>query len=181
MAARHGDDRARDRFNEVVSPYLDDAFSLARWMTGNPADAEDVVQDACLRAFNGIAGYSGGSKRAWLLAIVRNTALAWLVKNRPKAVVTVDDLEAFERDRDPAATTADSPEAVYIAKVEAERLEAAIAALPSPYRETIVMREINGASYREIAEITKVPIGTVMSRLARARARLVAALAVPMT
>jgi RNA polymerase sigma-70 factor (ECF subfamily) len=171
--------RARERFAEVVLPHLDDAFSLARWMTGNRTDAEDVVQDACLRAFNGLDGFAGGNAKAWLLAIIRNTALSWLAKNRPWAMILTDDLEAAERAMplDEGAFT--SPEAALVSKGEAERLEAGLAALPLPYRETIVMREINGASYREIAEITKVPIGTVMSRLARARAMLIRALAEP--
>lgn len=172
-------DRARQRFAEVVLPHLDDAFSLARWMTGDRTDAEDVVQEACLRAFNGLAGFSGGNGRAWLLAIVRNTALGWLAKNRPKAMILADDPEAVEGASPLDEGSPASPEATLIARVESLRLEAALAALPLPYRETIVMREINGASYREIAEITAVPIGTVMSRLARGRALLVAALAEP--
>ncbi len=178
MAIAAGD-RARKIFADVVLPHLDDAFTLARWMTGNRTDAEDVVQEACLRAFKGLDGFSGGSGRPWLLAIVRNTALTWLAKNRPKAMITTDDLEAMERAMPAEAETPASPEAAFLARVEAERLEAALAALPLPYRETIVMREINGSSYREIAAITAVPIGTVMSRLARARALLLRLLAEP--
>jgi RNA polymerase sigma factor (sigma-70 family) len=105
-----------------------------------------------------------------VLSIVRNTAYSWLRKNRPAAVVTVDDLEAVERAHaKPGDPDAGTPEAALIAKVEAERLRAAIAALPTPFRETLVLREIEGLDYREIAEATEVPIGTVMSRLARAR------------
>jgi RNA polymerase sigma factor (sigma-70 family) len=171
--------QVRKRFAEVVLPHLDDAFSLARWMVHSRADADDIVQEACLRAFKSLDGFSGGNGRAWLLAIVRNTALTWLAKNRPKAMLLTDDLEAAERAMTSDERSPASPEAAFIARVEAERLEAALAALPLPYRETIVMREINGASYREIAEISGVPIGTVMSRLSRARALLLHLLGEP--
>lgn len=178
MATPAGD-RARKRFAEVVLPHLDAAFSLARWMTGDRTDAEDIVQEAFLRAFKGLDGFSGTSGRSWLLAIVRNTALTWLAKNRPKAMIQTDDLEAAEREMRSDEEQPASPEAALIARAEALQLEAALAALPLPYREAIVMREINGASYREIAEVTAVPIGTVMSRLSRARALLMSALAEP--
>lgn len=179
MMARRAGERAQQAFADVILPHLDDAFSLARWMTGSRTDAEDVVQDACLRAFEGFGGFSGGNGRAWLLTIVRNTALTWLARNRPKALVLTDDLEAAERGMPEDFDAALSPEAALIAKVEAARLEVALAALPLPFRETIVMRDINGASYREIAAITEVPIGTVMSRLARGRALLMRMLAEP--
>lgn len=164
---------ARQRFGELVLPHLDDALSLARWLTGSVADAEDVVQEACMRAFRAI-GTARDNPRAWLLAIVRNTAFTWLAKNRPKAVVVTDDEGLFERtglemiDRAHEAT----PEAVLIAKMEAEELKRAIAALPLTYREVLVLREIEELSYQEIATVLSVPIGTVMSRLARARALL---------
>jgi RNA polymerase sigma-70 factor, ECF subfamily len=170
---------SRTRFNNVVMPHLDDAYGLARWVTGNRADAEDVVQEACLRAFRGIAGFSGGNGRAWVLAIVRNTAYDWLRKNRSATVVHVDDLEAIERmqaPEDAASTAGESPEAALIAKVDEARLETAIAGLPTVFRETLVLRDVQGLDYREIASITGVPIGTVMSRLARARGRLIAML-----
>ena len=165
-------------FAEVVLPHLDHAYALARWLTGNPADAEDVVQDACLRALNGLSLYAGGSARAWVLTIVRNTAFTWLARNRPKSLVLTDDVEAAERERDRDLSQGDepTPEAALIAKAEAAEIEAAIAALPPPYQETIVLRDINGLSYREIAEVTKAPIGTVMSRLARGRSLLIAKL-----
>src|SRR5579871_1567710 len=176
-AVDRGDNRTR--FANVVIPHLDDAYGLARWVTGNRADAEDVVQEACLRAFRGIGGFSGGNGRAWVLAIVRNAAYDWLRKNRSSTVVHVDDLEAIERMRvpaDAAATPAESPEAALIARADEARLEAAIAALPTVFRETLVLRDVQGLDYREIAAITGVPIGTVMSRLARARGRLIATL-----
>jgi len=165
------DDNAR--FAQVVMPYIDDAYRLAHWLTGNSSDAEDVVQDASLRAFRAIRGYAGGSARAWLLSIVRNTAYSWLRKNRPTAVVTVDDLEAVERTQaNPGDRDLETPETTLLAQIDAEQLRAAIATLPAPFRETLVLRDIEGLDYREIAQTTEVPIGTVMSRLARARHRL---------
>jgi RNA polymerase sigma factor (sigma-70 family) len=172
------DDQAR--FTNVVLPCLDDAYGLARWVTGNRADAEDVVQEACLRAFRGIAGFAGANGRAWMLTIVRNAAYDWMRKNRPAAIVNVDDLEAVERLQAPAdaatAMAADNPEAALIARADEARLEAAIAGLPTVFRETLVLRDVQGLDYREIAAITGVPIGTVMSRLARARGRVIATL-----
>ena len=164
----------RQRFSEVVLPHLDDALSLARWLTGNLTDAEDVVQEACIRAYGAIAT-ARSNPRAWLLAIVRNTAFTWLAKNRPKSVVVTEDDELFERAGlemiDPSQAT--TPEAVLIAKIDAEQLHRAIAALPLAYREALVLREIEGLSYQEISSVMSVPIGTVMSRLARARNLLI--------
>jgi RNA polymerase sigma-70 factor (ECF subfamily) len=164
----------RQRFGEVVLPYLDDALSLARWLTGSVTDAEDVVQEACVRAYSAIAS-ARGNPRAWLFTIVRNTAFTWLAKNRPKSVVVTDDEALFEKaglemvDRSHEST----PEAVLIAKADAERLQLAIASLPLPYREALVLREIEGLSYQEISSVMSIPIGTVMSRLARARSQLI--------
>jgi RNA polymerase sigma factor (sigma-70 family) len=170
------DDQAR--FASVVLPHLADAYALARWLTGDRADAEDVVQEACLRAFRGIGGFSGVNARAWLLTIVRHAAYTWLGKNRSASLVMVDDLEAVEQKQASSSGGAleqgpQTPEAALIAKADARRLEAAIAELPVPFRETLVLRDVQGLDYREIAEVTKVPIGTVMSRLARARRRLI--------
>ena len=164
-------------FARVVLPHLGDAFALARWLTGDRADAEDVVQDACLRALRGIGGFSGGNSRAWVLTIVRHTAYTWLGKNRPAALVVTDDLEAveraeFSRGGQAAEAAEQTPEAELIAKADAARLEAAIQKLPPPFRETLVLRDLQGLDYKEIAKVTGVPIGTVMSRLARARQRL---------
>jgi RNA polymerase sigma factor (sigma-70 family) len=170
------DDNAR--FASVVMPHIDAAYNLAHWLTGNRSDAEDVVQDASLRAFRAVRGFAGGSARAWVLSIVRNTAYSWLHKNRPAAVVTVEDLEAVEAAHaKPGDPDADTPEAALIAKTDAEQLRAAIAALPTPFRETLVLRHIEGLDYREIAKVIDVPIGTVMSRLARGRRRLLSAIA----
>jgi RNA polymerase sigma factor (sigma-70 family) len=170
--------RADDRrFADVVLPHLDDAYALARWVVGNRADAEDVVQEACLRALRGISGFSGANSRAWTLAIVRNAAHDWLRKNRPAAIVAVDDLEQVERLQacgDAAVSPPpDDPETALIARAEELALQAAIEGLPTAFRETLVLRDVQGLGYREIAEITGVPIGTVMSRLARARDRLI--------
>ena len=160
------------RFRRVVLPHLGDAYSLARWITGNRADAEDVVQDACLRAFRGIGNFSNSNARSWVLTIVRNTAYTWLRKNRPSAVLVVEDLEAAQVNRH-----SETPETTLIAKANAYDLQTAMAALQTPYREALILRDVQGLSYREIAEVTGVPTGTVMSRLARARRRFIAILA----
>jgi RNA polymerase sigma factor (sigma-70 family) len=175
-----GDDSAA-RFERIVQPHLGDAYALARWITGDRADAEDVVQEACLRAFRAISGYAGGNPRAWILTIVRNTAYTWLARNRSAVVTAVDDLVATESANQAAICAGDSygtnPEAELIAKADAARLEAAIKALPPQFRDTLVLRDIQGLDYREIAAVTEVPVGTVMSRLARARQRLIEAIA----
>lgn len=163
----------RQRFNEAILPHVDDALSLARWLTGNTADAEDVVQDACVRAFSAIATVRTTNARAWLLAIVRNTAFTWLAKNRPKSVITTDDESLFEQNGLEMVVLQASPEALVIEKTDAEHLHLAIGALPLAYREVLVLREIEGLSYQEISKLLSIPIGTVMSRLARARNLLI--------
>ena len=166
-----------ERFNEVVLPHLGDALALARWLTGNAADAEDVVQDACIKAHAGMAGYAGGNPRAWLLTIVRNTAYTWMSRNRPRGMMAVGDLGDLDEMAAAHGTSVpdeNGPEASLIAKADTAALEAAIAALPEPFRETFVLRDINGLSYREISAMVGAPIGTVMSRLARARGKLMA-------
>lgn len=166
----------RTRFANVVLPHLGDAYALARWIARNESDAEDIVQEACLRAFRGISGFGDVNARAWVLSIVRNTAYTWLKKHRDPKVIAVDNVEevadaASDRDLGPAA-----PDAGLIARADSARLEAAIAELPDEFRETLVLRELQGLDYRAIAEVTGVPVGTVMSRLARARRRLMALL-----
>jgi RNA polymerase sigma-70 factor, ECF subfamily len=171
----------QNRFAEVFLPHLDDAFRLARWISGSRSDAEDIVQEASLRAFKGIRNFSGGSTRAWTLTIVRNTSYSWLAKNRPSTVVLTEDLDQRAREEmERAAGDGDvpTPEAALIAKMEAEAVRNAVAALPLPFREILVLREIHDLDYRSIAEIIQVPIGTVMSRLARARKLILAALRV---
>jgi RNA polymerase sigma-70 factor (ECF subfamily) len=169
----------QNRFAEVFLPHLDDAFRLARWISGSRADAEDIVQEASLRAFKGIRNFSGGSTRAWTLTIVRNASYSWLAKNRPSTVVLTEDLDQRAREEMERGTgdgDVPTPEAALIAKMEAEEVRNAVAALPLPFREIIVLREIHDLDYRSIAEIIKVPIGTVMSRLARARKLILATL-----
>jgi len=161
----------------LVLPYLPDAYALARSLTGNRADAEDVVQDACVRAFRAIGRIAIINPRAWLLTIVHNTAHTWLAKNRTSAIVLVDDLEAIEQAQSCSSRQEDqTPEAAIIAQTDGARLQAAVQELSTPLREMLVLRDVQGLSYRDIAQVTGVPIGTVMSRLARARARLIAAI-----
>ena len=164
---------AEQRFREIVPPLLDDAYSLAKWLSQNPTDAEDIVQDAALRALQALSSVSVDRPKPWFLAIVRNSAMTFLARNRRKTVAYVGDMADLDtvdlRGDDDAAP---NPEQELIALEDGQRLRQAIASLPSPFLETVVMRDINGLSYREIAEATEVPVGTVMSRLARARAVL---------
>ena len=146
-------------------PHLDAAYNLARWLAGNDHDAEDIAQEACVRAFRFVGGHRGGDARAWLLAIVRNTAYSWLKKNRPTAVVAIDDDELAEIE-----DQTNAPGAFH--RADADVLRAALETLPLEFREAIVLRELEGLSYKEIAEVADVPVGTVMSRLARARRQL---------
>jgi len=152
-------------FERIVLPHLDAAYNLARWLAGNDHDAQDIAQEACVRAFRFLGGHRGGDPRAWLLAIVRNTAFSWLKKNRPRALVSIDD-EALAEIEDHSMAA----EPVFTA--DKKQLRAAIEALPLEFREALILREIEGLSYKEIAGIVDVPIGTVMSRLARARRQL---------
>ena len=166
------------RFTEVFLPHLVDAFRLARWLAGSRADAEDIVQEASMRAFKNIRGFSGGDPRAWVLTIVRNTSYSWLAKNRPKLLVLSEDLdqrtqESIERAANDEPQT---PETALIAKLEGQQVRRAMASLPAPFREVLVLREIHDLDYRTIAEVAALPIGTVMSRLARARRLLTAAI-----
>jgi RNA polymerase sigma-70 factor (ECF subfamily) len=155
------------RFDQAVLPHLDAAFNLARWLTRNDDDADDVVQEAYLRAYQFFDGFRGGDGRAWLLRIVRNTCYTWLEKNRPRAPTT-----AFDETRHSTGVKAAGPDAPLLASEDRELLRQALAELPEVFREVIVLRELEGMSYKEIAAVTGVPIGTVMSRLGRARERL---------
>jgi RNA polymerase sigma-70 factor (ECF subfamily) len=164
---------AEQRFRDTVAPLLDDAYSLAKWLSHSPTDAEDIVQDAALRALQALSSVSVDRPKPWFLAIVRNAAMTFMARNRRKTVAYVGDtadLDALDLREDGDA--APNPEQELIAMQDGERLRQAIASLPSPFLETLVMRDINGLSYREIAEATETPVGTVMSRLARARAML---------
>jgi RNA polymerase sigma factor (sigma-70 family) len=163
------------RFAEVFLPHLVDAFRLARWIAGSRADAEDIVQEASMRAFKNIGGFSGGDPLAWVLTIVRNTSYSWLAKNRPKVLVLSEDLDQRAREGIEQEDS-QTPETALIAKLEAEQVRKAMASLPVPFREVLVLREIHDLDYRAIAEVAALPIGTVMSRLARARRMLTAAI-----
>jgi len=160
------------RFAAVVLPYLADAYALARWLTRNHADSEDVVQDACLRALHGIGNFAGGDARSWVLTIVRRTAYDWLNRNRPEAIVLAEDLNDLDC-RQPTEHNAVTAESRLIDREDESLLENAIAALPAHYRQTLALRHLQGLTYREIAELTGTSIGTVMSRLSRARRHLI--------
>jgi RNA polymerase sigma-70 factor, ECF subfamily len=167
------------RFAEVFVRHLADSYRLARWLTGSRADAEDVVQEAAIRALNGIGRFSGVNARGWVLTIVRNTAYTWLAKNRPASLVLTEDVDQVELTSAQVAfgeSHSRTPEDVLIAKADAETLRRQVATLPIPFREVLVLREIHELGYKEIAEIAGVPIGTVMSRLSRARQLLVASM-----
>jgi RNA polymerase sigma factor (sigma-70 family) len=167
---------ARARFSQLILPRLDEGYRLAHWLTGDATDAEDVMQEACLRAYRAIETFAEGNARAWFLTIVRNTGYSWLQRHRPRTVVFAEDLDTAARaelDTGGLAVQApETPEAALIAHDDARHLTRAIEALPVPFREALVLREYHGLGYREIAEVTGVPIGTVMSRLGRARQRL---------
>lgn len=165
----------RSEFDRLILPHLPAAYSLARWMLRQPHDAEDAVQDATVRAFRSFGSYAGGSPRAWLLSIVRNTCLTALERRRGEGNVIVL-AGAHERLIDTVRDPAPAQDAVLIEEEERRLVHAAIAALPVQFREVVVLREFEELSYREIADVVGAPIGTVMSRLARARERLAAAL-----
>jgi RNA polymerase sigma-70 factor (ECF subfamily) len=155
------------RFEQSVLPHLGAAYNLARWLLRNPADAEDVVQESYLRAFRFFGGYHGGDIRAWLLTIVRNTTYTWLQQNRSREFA-----EPFNDEVEQIQDDALDPETLLIQSAGVEALRAAVNELPIEFREVLVLREFEDLSYKEIAAITEIPIGTVMSRLARARRRL---------
>jgi RNA polymerase sigma-70 factor (ECF subfamily) len=163
------------RFETMALPHLDAAYNLARWFTHNDQDAQDVVQESTLRALRYFGGFRGDQVRPWLLQIVRHTCYSWLAKNRPADVVTLDESE--DSWRDIAAPAAYEPQAVAIRNADRVRINQALAALPIAFREVLVLRELEDLAYKDIARIVDVPIGTVMSRLARARGLMREALA----
>jgi RNA polymerase sigma-70 factor (ECF subfamily) len=162
-----GEDEERLRFERVVLPHLDAAYNLARWLTRNDHDARDVVQDALLRALRYFRSLRGEHARPWLLQIVRHTCYTWLRQNRPSEVVALD--EAEEAWREVPAPAAEEPQASAARNAERAQLNWALNTLPVAYREVLVLRELEDLSYKEIARIADVPVGTVMSRLARGR------------
>jgi RNA polymerase sigma-70 factor (ECF subfamily) len=166
MAEHH-----RERFEALILPHLDDAYTLARYLLRNEHDAQDVVQDAALRAFRYFDRYRDGDPRAWFLAIVRNCCFTWRRRHR-RDHLTV----SFDDDVAPALEGSTATDALAIAQSDRAALERAVGTLSIEFREVVVLREVQGMSYSQIAAIVGVPIGTVMSRLSRARTRLAAAL-----
>jgi RNA polymerase sigma-70 factor, ECF subfamily len=154
-------------FEQAVLPHLGAAYNLARWLMRNEQDAQDVAQEAYLRAFRFFAGFRGGDARAWLLRIVRNTCYTWLHVNRPLQDATEFDENLFLPD-----SRAPNPEEVVLQNDSGTLVRKALEKLPPTFREVLILRELEGMSYREIAEITGMPAGTVMSSLSRARGRL---------
>jgi len=155
-----------ERFEQVVLPHFDAAYNLARWLVGNSADADDVVQEAFLRAMRFVDGFRGGDSRAWLLKIVRNTSYSWVRKNRPSQLSDEFD-EAVH-----SGETIDNAETRLLSRADSERVKKALEVLPVAFREVLVLREIEGLSYKEISEVTGAAMGTVMSSLSRARQKL---------
>jgi RNA polymerase sigma factor (sigma-70 family) len=166
-------DRKR-RFELLALPHLDAAFNLARWLAGNTADAEDVVQEAYLRAYRYFDAWQGGNFRVWLLTIVRNSFFTWAKENRSSRLVFHAETPAS--DSPEAETTWGTPprdpEALLMQRIDSQTLTRLMERLPTEYREVLLLREVEDLAYKEIAEVTGVPIGTVMSRLARARLAL---------
>jgi RNA polymerase sigma-70 factor (ECF subfamily) len=156
-----------DRFEEAVLPHLDAAYNLARWLMRDEQEAQDAVQDAYLRAIRFFSGFRGGDGRAWLLSIVRNTCFTRLRSGRAHQ----GDSE-FDEQMHGIDDTAANPEILLQRSQDEDALRQALDSLPAEFREVIVMRELEGLSYKEIAEVAELPIGTVMSRLARARKRM---------
>lgn len=155
------------RFEALVLPHLDAAYNLARWMARNISDGEDVAQEALLRAFRFFDTFRGEDARVWLLTIVRNTYITWVRRKLPP-----QNSDEFDEGMHTDIEFALTPESEVLRQATAEQVRRAIARLPEEYREVILMREIEQLSYKEIAAITKSPLGTVMSRLSRARAML---------
>jgi RNA polymerase sigma-70 factor, ECF subfamily len=171
------DTARRERFEQTVLPHLDAAYNLARWLTRNDQDAQDVTQEARLRAFLFFDGYQGGNMRAWLLTIVRNTCYAWLHQNRAPGFAEVFDEEIHSAE----ITGNADPEIQALASADKEMLQRALEELPEVLRKALVLCEMEGMSYREIADVMSVSLGTVMSRLARARTRLRQSLSVELS
>lgn len=153
-------------FEKAALPHLRAAYNLARWLTHNDTDAEDVVQEAYLRAFRFFGSFHGGDGRSWLLAIVRNTCYTWMQHNRsPELTIPLDDdLQIESKDL--------NPEALLLQSADTQMVKQALQELPVEFREVLVLRELEGLSYKQIADVADIPMGTVMSRLARARKRL---------
>lgn len=154
----------RARFEQLILPHLEAAYNLARWLTRNDQDAQDMVQEAYLRAFRFFPSFHGGDSRAWLLTIVRNTCYTWLHRQHTD--------EVFDEDIHDVESGNLNPEELQMHLVDRQKLKEAIEGLPVEFREVIVLRELEEMSYKEISAVAHLPVGTVMSRLARARRRL---------
>jgi len=168
------DDRSR-RFELLALPHLDAAHNLARWLAGNPTDAEDVVQNAYLRAYRYFDTFQGGNFRVWLLTIVRNAFVTWVRENRSGRMVFVPDTplaESADTDETAWGTKPRDPEALLMDSIDSQTLNRLMEKLPSEYREVLLLREVEDFAYKEIADVIGVPMGTVMSRLSRARLAL---------
>jgi RNA polymerase sigma factor (sigma-70 family) len=165
MTLRGADER--ERFEQAFLPHLDAAYNLARWLTRNDHDAEDLVQAAYLRALRFFGGNRMANDRAWLLTIVRNTCFTWFEQNRARGTATASDEEIHG-----VAPDALDPERRLLREDQKQSVRRAVEELPLELREVVVLREMEGLSYKEIAAIAEIPLGTVMSRLARARERL---------
>ncbi len=164
------DAEQRRQFDAQVLPHLDAAYNLARWLTRNDHDAQDVAQEAVMRALRHFGSFRGDRARPWLLQIVRHTAYSWLRANRPAELVSAED--ADQAWQQAPAPVVDEPSAAAARNADRVRVSQAIAALPTVFREVLVLREFEDLAYRDIARIAEIPVGTVMSRLARARALL---------
>jgi RNA polymerase sigma-70 factor (ECF subfamily) len=157
------------RFKENVVPQLDAAYNFARFLSRDADAAQDIVQEAFLRAYRSFAGYRGGDARAWVFTIVRNCYHDWLMGQRRKSRLEVEGEGDSEELISTIPSDEDTPEATLVRKVEAQTVHLILKAMPRPFREILVLREIEELSYHQISGITALPIGTVMSRLARAR------------
>jgi RNA polymerase sigma-70 factor (ECF subfamily) len=155
------------RFEQALMPHLDAAYNLARWLTGDGHDAEDVVQEAYCRAVKYFHAFRGDDGRTWLLKIVRHTCYTWLQKNRSRAPEA-----SFDEQRHGEAPDSFNPEKLAVERADQEMVRRGLEALPVEYREALVLRELEGLSYHDIAEVAGIPLGTVMSRLARGRKQL---------
>jgi RNA polymerase sigma-70 factor, ECF subfamily len=164
-------DRAR-RFRDAALPYLDEAYTLARYLLRDPTDAEDAVQECYLRAFKHFDGYRGPAMKPWLFAILRNVCRAEYARRASSPTTTIEDAPEDAGQTPLWQEAPETPEAQMLRRWDADTIRRLVAALAEPFRETFVLREINNLSYREIADVIEAPVGTVMSRLARARAML---------
>ena len=162
-----GDQNKLTRFEQSILPHLDAAYNLARWLTRNEHDAEDMAQESYLRAFKFFDGFHGTDARAWLLAIVRNTCYTWLQQNRGR-----ETMASFDEEIHTIENEASNPAKLVLKSDDREMLKQALEELPVEFREVVVLRDLEELSYKQVAEVANIPLGTVMSRLARARERL---------